>query len=141
MSVTILDGDIFQDDAIYIANPVNCQGVSGAGLANEFARRYPKAQAEYEGYCRDGFLAPGWPLRIGRIWYFPTKDDWRLHSRLEWIQSGLRVIADTLGEHDSIAIPALGCGLGGLPWDAVSASVRVELEGTGADVRLYKPRG
>lgn len=141
MSITILEGDIFQDDAIYITNPVNCQGVSGAGLAKEFARRYPKAQAEYEEGCRDGLIAPGWPVRVGRIWYFPTKDKWRDPSRIEWIRSGLRFLAGYLEPRDSIAIPALGCGLGGLRWYEVATAVRDELEGTGADVRLYKPRG
>lgn len=57
---------------------------------------------------------------------FPTKGHWRSRSRLEDIRAGLddlvRVV-DALGL-DSIAVPALGCGNGGLDWSAVRPLIK-----------------
>jgi O-acetyl-ADP-ribose deacetylase (regulator of RNase III) len=49
---------------------------------------------------------------------FPTKRHWRDKSRLEDIASGVPALVseiERLGIR-SIALPALGCGLGGLAW-------------------------
>jgi O-acetyl-ADP-ribose deacetylase (regulator of RNase III) len=52
---------------------------------------------------------------------FPTKRHWRQKSRIEEIGSGLidlvRVIQETGAQ--SMALPPLGCGFGGLDWDFV----------------------
>ncbi len=47
---------------------------------------------------------------------FPTKRHWRGRSRLADIESGLDDLRRVLIERDirSVALPALGCGLGGL---------------------------
>ncbi len=52
---------------------------------------------------------------------FPTKDHWRRHSRLEYIESGLDDLVRVINEQQirSIAVPALGCDLGGLNWSEV----------------------
>ncbi|MGL6339212.1 MAG: macro domain-containing protein, partial [Waterburya sp.] len=52
---------------------------------------------------------------------FPTKDDWRQPSQLAWIREGLLALESAILAYDiaEIAMPALGCGLGGLKWDDV----------------------
>lgn len=41
----------------------------------------------------------------------------------------------------SVALPALGCGLGGLPWPEVRAVIEDGLEGLeGVRVTVYRPR-
>ena len=102
--------DIFSIDADALVNPVNCMGQWNAGLAKQFRQRYPKM--------------PTPKLKIGELYvyrYFdlyivnlPTKNDWRNKSKLEYIEAGLISLAKL--EFDSIAIPKLGCGLGGLSW-------------------------
>lgn len=49
---------------------------------------------------------------------FPTKRHWRDKSRIEDIQSGLRALIEDVRRLGirSIAVPPLGCGLGGLNW-------------------------
>ena len=52
---------------------------------------------------------------------FPTKDHWKQPSRIEYIESGMKWLVENqraLGIR-SLALPALGCGLGGLAWSVV----------------------
>lgn len=44
--------NIFEVESNMLLNPVNCKGVSGAGLALAFKRKFPEAQREYETTCR-----------------------------------------------------------------------------------------
>jgi O-acetyl-ADP-ribose deacetylase (regulator of RNase III) len=52
---------------------------------------------------------------------FPTKRHWRSKSRIEDIESGLVNLVDEVVRRRirSIAVPSLGCGLGGLNWQDV----------------------
>ena len=49
---------------------------------------------------------------------FPTKRHWRDKSKLEDVQTGLKALVAEVQQLGitSIAIPALGCGNGGLDW-------------------------
>ena len=123
---TTVDGDLFAQNVAAIVNPVNCVGVMGAGLALAFRERHPNMYAEYQRACAAGDLRPGqihtYEVRPGRwIINFPTKDHWRDPSQLEFIVAGLKALATFANKQrlGSIALPALGCGLGGLPISAV----------------------
>ena len=75
---------------------------------------------------------------------FPTKDHWRSNSKLEYIDSGLVALADEIRNRDikSIAIPPLGCGLGGLEWTQVRPRIEAALqEFTDVHILLYEPCG
>jgi O-acetyl-ADP-ribose deacetylase (regulator of RNase III) len=52
---------------------------------------------------------------------FPTKKHWRHPSKLEWIQTGLEDLRHVIADKgiQSIALPPLGCGNGGLDWAEV----------------------
>lgn len=113
-----------------IVNPVNCVGQMGKGLALEFKKRYPRNFEIYKQACDDGLVTVGsvfWEsagIKVGDgpsiIANFPTKKHWANPSRIDWIESGLLNMAKTINHKPyairSIAIPALGCGLGGLDW-------------------------
>jgi O-acetyl-ADP-ribose deacetylase (regulator of RNase III) len=60
---------------------------------------------------------------------FPTKNHWRDASYLTDIRSGLESLAFEIDllKISSIAIPALGCGLGGLDWLDVRELIQKEL--------------
>jgi O-acetyl-ADP-ribose deacetylase (regulator of RNase III) len=145
-NITFRSGDLFASGAQALVNPVNCVGVMGAGLALQFKRRYPEMFADYRAQCQARFFTPGHP----RIWRadghplivnFPTKDDWRNPSQLQWIRSGLATLAGLLRGHDvhSIAIPPLGCGLGGLEWPDVRDLIVTRLGGLDTEVVVYGP--
>ena len=115
-------------DCEALVNPVNCRGVMGRGLARQFARQFPQMLPEYRRICSQRLLRPGAPYlhRVNEqppryVVSFPTKDDWRNDSRLEWISAGMVAMMNLLREHEitSVAIPQLGAGLGGLYWHDV----------------------
>jgi O-acetyl-ADP-ribose deacetylase (regulator of RNase III) len=61
---------------------------------------------------------------------FPTKQHWKNASRLEDIRSGLDDLVRLVNEHNitSVAIPALGCGNGGLDWAHVRPLIEAAVE-------------
>ncbi len=136
-------GDLLKSDAEALVNPVNCVGVMGAGLAAQFRRAYPKNFRAYQGACLLGSVHPG-ALFIFEgppcIINFPTKRHWREPSRFEDIEAGLITLDETIRTRKlkSVAVPALGCGLGGLSWPQVKALIETKLQ---ADTRVivYEP--
>lgn len=121
-------GDILESDANVLVNPVNCVGVAGAGLALQFKQAFPLNHKLYAQCCEDGKISPGFPLSsydpaTGKhIYNFPTKRHWRDQSRLSDILAGLFQMSIDINwdaRLDYIAMPKLGCGLGGLNWDSV----------------------
>ena len=120
-------GNIFDEDVEALVNPVNCVGVMGAGLAKQFRQRYPQNYTSYFQACRRGEMVPG-HLHIydikdadknpKYIINFPTKRHWKNKSRIEDIELGMSELTKQMKKLgiNSIAIPALGAGLGGLKW-------------------------
>lgn len=130
------DGDIFMSGCDLIVIPVNCVGVMGRGLALEFRKRYPSRTSAYMQACNAKALRPGVLahsfINGTRFVFFPTKRHWRDPSRLEDVIMGLDA---------SVAIPALGCGLGGLSWDLVRHEIVTRLEPMeGVTAKLYWPQ-
>jgi O-acetyl-ADP-ribose deacetylase (regulator of RNase III) len=143
MPLTILPGDIFTSRAQTLVNPVNCQGAMGKGLARAFAIRYPAMFTAYRAYCVAGELRPGilhlYTASSPWILNFPTKVHWRHLSRLPYIVVGLEAfVAGYAGWGiTSVALPALGCGLGGLAWSEVAPLLRQYLDQLPIAVEVY----
>jgi O-acetyl-ADP-ribose deacetylase (regulator of RNase III) len=122
-------GDILRADTEAIVNTVNCVGFMGRGIAAQFKRAYPENFKAYEAACKRKEVVPGkmFVFATGQltnprfILNFPTKRHWRGKSRIEDIESGLVALVTEVKERGikSIAIPPLGCGLGGLDWQQV----------------------
>ena len=143
-----VSGDLFNSDCQTITNAVNCVGVMGKGIALEFKKRFPAMFADYSSRCKSKTLHIGTPYvykSTSTPWIlnFPTKNHWRQKSDLADIQTGLDHLAShaNLWGLESIAMPALGCGLGGLEWSVVRAEICFRLEWSGLRVVLYEPIG
>lgn len=132
--IIINKGDIFDQNTQAIVNPVNCVGVMGKGLAKQFKEKYPENFHAYKTMCDKGKVQIGqmFVLHNAVLRYkdpiiinFPTKDHWRNDSKMEYIDSGLESLRLMVGLMNitSIAIPALGCGLGGLDWNEVKLKI------------------
>ena len=146
------NGDILKEEADAIVNTVNCVGVMGRGIALQFKNAFPANYKAYEAACKNKTVMPGsmfvyatGTLTAPRfIINFPTKRHWRGKSSLKDIEAGLDDLARVIQEKGitSIAIPPLGCGLGGLDWPTVRAAIEQRLSGL-ADVHviLFEPNG
>lgn len=159
MPINYVTGDILSSGASFIVIPVNTVGVMGAGLAKQvkpilkrkpgmrLAHTAPTGWAEYLQACNtnEDFKACRAVVRyehyddkFGAVFIFlATKQDWRNPSKLEWVVAGLKSLAQMLEAETSrwqpetrtVAIPALGCGLGGLCWGDVEQAIEDELGG------------
>ena len=142
-------GNIFHSDCEALVNPVNCFGVMGKGLAADFKNHFPDNHGEYLRACdkkkiRAGVLLPF--EEQGRwIINFPTKRHWKNPSLIEDIRAGLESLKTLLIDKriTSIAMPALGCGLGGLRWKDVKRLIEDSFFGWPNNIKIevYEPWG
>jgi O-acetyl-ADP-ribose deacetylase (regulator of RNase III) len=124
-------GDILESGCEALVNAVNCRGKMGRGLALAFKKRFPAMFLAYKRACDAGRVAVG-SVHVwqdpggGWVINFPTKDHWRQPSKQEWVASGLEDLARVIRDNGirSVALPALGCGLGGLLWYQVRAAIK-----------------
>lgn len=118
---------MFDSDANYFVNPVNTVGTSGKGLALEVKRRYSQTERIYQAVCKSGEFDIGDILQVPTddykfILFFPTKKHWRDPSEYKYIERGLDSLkyhCQDIPKNSIVAIPQLGCGLGGLDWSKV----------------------
>ena len=136
-------GDIFESDTQVIVNTVNCKGVMGKGLALAFKQKYPDMFEVYKQDCKTGRLHIGRPTLYQKsnpwILNFPTKDDWRLPSKPEYLSAGLEYLVANYKKVGikSIAFPKLGAQNGKLSWDDVGPLMTKYLSQLDIDVFIY----
>ena len=143
-------GDLLQDPSHAIVNTVNCVGVMGKGLALQFKQAFPNYFIAYKEVCNIGILRPGFMYTYKHtidnkhqyIISFPTKDHFKNPSKLQYIENGLLDLKRVIKKYNiqSIAIPPLGCGLGGLKWTDVEPLIHKHLADIpNLDVYIYPP--
>ena len=145
-------GNLLEADAEALVNTVNCVGVMGKGIALQFKQAFPENFTRYAKVCKEKQMKPGHMLVVETdsmlnpkyIINFPTKRHWKGKSKMEDVEAGLvDLIAQVRHLNiQSIAIPPLGAGLGGLNWSEVKAQI-VEAFAELPDVRvlLFEPKG
>ena len=147
--ITYLSGSIFNARVEALVNPVNAVGAAGKGLAFEFRRRYPYNYKMYRAQCIAKKVQVGALLCVGTsviepkvIINFPTKKHWSEPSRLEYIDSGLAELVNIIPslQIKSIAVPALGCGCGGLKWEDVKPFIEKHLSEIDINVYVFSPK-
>ena len=150
--IELTQGNILKAEAEALVNTVNCAGFMGKGIALQFKKAYPENFDAYHKACAVGEVQPGRMfifdlhsmLNPRFVVNFPTKRDWRANSRYEDIESGLQALVTDIRRLRirSIAMPPLGCGLGGLDWNKVRPMIERAFAPL-ADVRLllFAPSG
>ena len=159
----VLVGDPFDSQAQTLVNTVNCVGVMGKGIALEFKKRFPEMYKDYVARCKarqvqlgKPYLFPE-PREMGQLsllpdpdspeqrWIlnFPTKNHWRSRSYLTDIEAGLAHLEQHYRRWgiSSLAVPALGCGNGGLHWREVGPILYRHLNQLDIPIELYAPPG
>lgn len=144
-------GDILKSNCEVLCNPVNCEGVMGKGLAVQFKMAYPAMFEEYKRICLSRLLKAG----LVHIYAVPgesnpryiynvaTKARWEGKSQIATISTAIGWINQLVHDQKvtSIAIPALGCGEGGLKWGDVRLLLeRMTWPMRGVNVVLYPPK-
>jgi O-acetyl-ADP-ribose deacetylase (regulator of RNase III) len=147
--ITYKTGNLLDAPVQALVNTVNTVGVLGKGIALQFKNNFPENTKAYLQAVKDGSLQLGTvqvvPVNtIGPVQYiinFPTKGHWRYPSRLEWIKNGLADLrAKIIQNHiQSIALPPLGCGNGGLNWQEVKPLIEAALADLPVEVLVYEP--
>ncbi|KAA8486842.1 O-acetyl-ADP-ribose deacetylase (regulator of RNase III) [Arcticibacter tournemirensis] len=123
--IELVTGYLLKADVQALVNTVNTVGVMGKGIALQFKEAFPHNNKVYVEACKNKALAPGklLPVWDSNLLYgkkfiinFPTKVHWRYPSRYEYITEGLNALRKLIIDENiqSIAIPPLGAGNGGL---------------------------
>jgi O-acetyl-ADP-ribose deacetylase (regulator of RNase III) len=149
MSIHIIQGDILEAETDAIVNTVNCKGIMGKGLALEVKKKYPENFKKYQDVCESGSLRPGdiFVFEIGKlfpphyVFNFATKDHWKGKSKIEYIRIGLNNLIIDIEKLNlqSIAVPPLGCGYGGLDWEIVKPIILSAFNEISVELYLFEP--
>lgn len=148
--ITYTKGNILESEAEALVNTVNTVGVMGKGIALQFKKVYPNNYKAYRDACKAG------QVKIGKLFVFndsnlasgekiivnfPTKKHWRNPSEYSYIEAGLEDLKRVIHEFkiESIAIPPLGAGNGGLNWEKVKALIVDKLREESIEILIYEP--
>jgi O-acetyl-ADP-ribose deacetylase (regulator of RNase III) len=129
-------GDLFESDAVYLGHGVNVCGVMGAGIAKTFREKYPHNYTNYKAACEAGRLLPGGFMVVPErsvdrdglvlITNLASQEKPGADASYNWLFGSLYSWASQAAEPNRlrlyggrIAIPEIGCGIGGLEWDKV----------------------
>lgn len=161
----LAEGDMFFSNMQTLTVSVNIVGIMGKGLASRAKYQFPDVYVVYQDACRKKWLKmgkpylykreasfedelidePGTNAKLNRVkWFllFPTKHHWRENSDFNGIEQGLRWVTKNYEPEGirSIALPALGCGLGKLDWKDVGPLMCQNLAQLNIPVAIYLPR-
>lgn len=164
-NISIIDGDMFFSNLQTLTISVNLQGIMGKGLASRAKYQFPDIYVAYQDACRSKRITATRPFLYKREssldeeladldtplvtsnavkWFllFATKRHWKDNSRMEDVEGGLKWVRDNYQKQGikSLALPALGCGLGGLDWKTVGPLMCKFLHGIDISVAIYLPQ-
>lgn len=103
----------------------------GKGIAVQFKSLWPEMFDSYQKLCKTGHLKPGglmpWadctrcPKGAITVYNLAVKDHWNQPAQLQWVVDSVRQMMSHahLAGTTVIAMPQIGCGLGGLSWNEV----------------------
>lgn len=144
MSVLIeRKGSLFTSTADAYAHGVNTAGLMGAGIAIGFKHNWPDMYAEYKDLCKTGRLSPGSVFTYfapdRTIYNIASQDKPGKNARLSWLESGLFCALGRAAEDNvnTIAMPRIGCGIGGLDWVDVRDIVEHYAENQPVDIEVW----
>ena len=165
-NLSLISGDLFFSRMQTLTISVNCVGVMGKGLASTAKYRFPDVYVKYQDLCKQKKILPGKPslykressvfdqlydddsslskpINENQTWFllFPTKNHWKQNSKVDEIESGLFWLLKNYKRLGitSLALPALGCGLGGLEWKMVGVLMCKYLIQMDIPVAIYLP--
>jgi O-acetyl-ADP-ribose deacetylase (regulator of RNase III) len=143
--ISFIVDNILESEASCLVNTVNCEGFMGKGIAYQFKQKFPENEKYYKAVCKKGEMKIGKILLFQEndkiIANFPTKDRWREKSEYTFIKKGLDDLYEKILSNniDSVAMPPLGCGNGGLLWNEVKIIIQEKLNNLNSEIIVYEP--
>ena len=148
--IRFVTGNLFEAQTEALVNTVNTVGVMGKGIALQFKNAFPHNYKVYAEMCKRKDLAPGKLLAVwdshklmGKrlVINFPTKSHWKEPSEYSYVTDGLVALRELILEQkiSGVAIPALGCGNGGLDWNIVKSLIEEHLSGLESEIVVFEP--
>lgn len=125
-------GNLFDTHCNAIGHGVNCQGVMGAGIAKTFKDKYPHNYDVYLEQCCVFGLKPGGVLitqEFDFVVNLASQDLPGPYAQYNWLYQSAYAAAKQLQQFhvERLALPEIGCGIGGLQWPVVR-SILKEIE-------------
>jgi len=121
----------------------------GKGVALQFKEKFPENFNLYHKACEKGevmvgkmfvthtnsMMNPKWIIN------FPTKKNWMHRSSYDYVDQGLDDLINVIIQNNiqSIALPPLGAGQGGLDWGKVKQIIQKKLVNVGIIIYVYEP--
>jgi len=148
--IKYVTGNLLSAEVEALVNTVNTVGVMGKGIALQFKENYKENYKIYNKACKANEVITGKMLVTATnkfsspqyIINFPTKTDWRKPSEYSYIEEGLKDLVNVITglKLNSIAIPPLGCGNGGLDWSQVKIMMESALSQLpNVEVLIFRP--
>ena len=117
----VVKGDLF--DYSVIAHGCNAKGIMGAGIAKAFRDKFPKMHYTYSTLCDQDLLGGGdvhaWKENGVLGFNIISQIKPGAAAKTAFIEAGLETamrLASAAGSKE-LAIPLIGCGIGGLNWE------------------------
>ncbi len=123
-------GDVFKTESAFIGHGVNLHGVMGAGVARLVRENYPYAYELYKRACDEkslelgstqlcysddrGILNMATQVHPGPDARYDAVFDASMDAAVQIIEESAKIDRSPV-----LAIPQIGCGIGGLEWSKV----------------------
>jgi len=148
--IEYIEGNLLESKANTLVNTVNTVGVMGKGIALQFKNMFPENYKIYAKVCKEKnfdigelLITEEQTLLSGKktIINFPTKKHWKNSSEYTYIEEGLITLVKEIEKRkiNSIAIPPLGTGNGGLDWNKVKIIIEKYLSNIDCRIYIYQP--
>lgn len=116
-------GDLFSTDSQALAHGCNTNGKMGAGIAKIFKSKYFDMFKEYRKLCGDGKFNVGegyihrtidnkYIFNLGTQGSLSGATIENIFSSFIWMKNQMKIL-----NISRLAMPKIGCGLGGLNWE------------------------
>lgn len=153
---TMINKNIIFAEENIIAHGCNCQGKMNSGVAKAIRNRWPHVYVMYYSEFLHKSIklgeamlipvdlenAPNYKKIVANCYTqeFYGYDD-KPYASIEAIKSSLTQVADyAVKQNFSVALPPIGCGLGGLSWNDVGPVVEKIFNGRGVRFQVYDYR-
>lgn len=148
MPIKHIQGDLFAADVAVIAHGINMTNVEWGGVAGILGTKYPKVRDAVKSLISLDALYPGCcaimptgnvASKADHVANLVSQVKPGADARLGLIMSSLIGLESQCRTSDrmTVAIPRIGCGIGGLTWEQVEPIMQAVFEDSQVELQVY----